>query len=339
MNNIQDESGERAYFAMTPHIIDDLGLDPYAYRLYGHIKRVCGEHGYCNQSNTTMANACGMSRPKLIQSKQELAKTRDLLSGLSVLQIEKRKTDLGDDDTDWITMVNLWDVNMKYCLKLKEERESSRSQKTFGGKCGLPGGVNDVNQGGKPRLPKEEPLKKNLFEEEDNVSGTMPSSAKMKKPEKPGNPKHFKLKLNPKQRALHDQLVAYQPQWGKPLKSEDVCAWFLAKKYSVEQVETARRVYLQDAREAALQGRQIDNMGGLMVSVIKTGRKLRSDDEAFNRVQAESASKLHSFVEVLKRYVKIAIGGSFEEIEFNLPKSEFERQLSSKISLAQTYAL
>ena len=42
-NLICDHSNDRNHFTIIPNIIDDLGLYVYAYRLYGHIKRVAGE--------------------------------------------------------------------------------------------------------------------------------------------------------------------------------------------------------------------------------------------------------------------------------------------------------
>ncbi|GAF99333.1 unnamed protein product, partial [marine sediment metagenome] len=50
MEQNQVRSEDRAYFTMMPNIIDDMGLDPYAFRLYVHLRRVAGENGACWQS-------------------------------------------------------------------------------------------------------------------------------------------------------------------------------------------------------------------------------------------------------------------------------------------------
>jgi hypothetical protein len=61
-NHIVEEVTYRRYFTIIPNMVDDLGLSPYAYRLYGHFRRVAGEAGECWQSTATLAETCKMSR-------------------------------------------------------------------------------------------------------------------------------------------------------------------------------------------------------------------------------------------------------------------------------------
>jgi hypothetical protein len=73
MTNNLVESNERRWFTMIPHIVDDMGLDPYAYRLYGHLRRVAGENGACWQSTDTLAEHCKMSAGSVSNAKTALA--------------------------------------------------------------------------------------------------------------------------------------------------------------------------------------------------------------------------------------------------------------------------
>lgn len=73
-------------FSMIPHIIDDLGLSVYAYRLYGRILRRAGvlENGICFESTENLAAACKMSTGMVSKAKKELVKE-------GLITIEKRK--------------------------------------------------------------------------------------------------------------------------------------------------------------------------------------------------------------------------------------------------------
>lgn len=68
---IRDESPV-SHFSQIPNLVDDMNLTPFAYRLYGHLKRVAGENGKCWQSTETLAKSCGMSTGKVSDAKKEL---------------------------------------------------------------------------------------------------------------------------------------------------------------------------------------------------------------------------------------------------------------------------
>lgn len=63
------------YFCQIPNVADELDLTPYAYRLYGHLKRVAGESGKCWQSTKTLAKKCRMSTGAISEAKKELENT------------------------------------------------------------------------------------------------------------------------------------------------------------------------------------------------------------------------------------------------------------------------
>jgi len=176
-------------------------------------------------------------------------------------------------------------------------------------------------------IPKKTKLKKEEVSK-DNVK-TMPSFSKEK---------NFIHALDKEQKKLHDELVRYQPNHGSKLDSKDVCAWFLSRNYTTEQVRESFDVYKQDAAEAKKRGDSVKSMGGCMVNAIKSGRKKRSIDEGFNKEYAKNLEKTHKFITVMERYVKVVIGNVREEIELKLPKSQFVSQLDSIISLARIYA-
>lgn len=77
---------ERAYFFIIPNMVDDLGLSPYAFRLYAHMKRVAGETGACWQSTRTLADTCKMSVGKVSKAKKELQE-----AGLITVETRKKQ--------------------------------------------------------------------------------------------------------------------------------------------------------------------------------------------------------------------------------------------------------
>lgn len=105
---IVDMSDLRKYYASIPHLIDDADLSPYAYRLYGHIKRVVGESpdGRCYQKTETLAKKCKMSAGAVSNAKQEL------LAG-GFIRIIKKKRPQGGKELDVIFIVDVWLKNFQ----------------------------------------------------------------------------------------------------------------------------------------------------------------------------------------------------------------------------------
>jgi hypothetical protein len=108
----QSKSLERRKFRTEiPNIVDDLNLDPYEYRLYGHIRRVAGERGECYQTTPTLAEACGMSEGKISEAKKSLAKRRAELGGRALITIHERAGHAKKRKGHTITVVDIWPVN------------------------------------------------------------------------------------------------------------------------------------------------------------------------------------------------------------------------------------
>lgn len=145
-------SEDRTNFTMIPHLIDDLGLDVYQYRIYCAIKRAAGETGVCTKSIKTLAKETGISRRKVQYTIDQLLITNPIVHK-SLIKIKKRSTEHGDSDTNIITVVDVWTDNSHF------------KKQNGGGACGAPPGAQDaggvvhvVHQGGACGAPKEEPI-------------------------------------------------------------------------------------------------------------------------------------------------------------------------------------
>lgn len=105
--HITDSGDLRKYRTELPNLIDDYGLSVYAFRLYVHMKRVCGENGACWQSTKTLAEHCKMSAGMVSNAKTELSEK-------GLINIENVKDDKGGYDFHRITIVDIWAENFKH---------------------------------------------------------------------------------------------------------------------------------------------------------------------------------------------------------------------------------
>ncbi len=121
-DELDDAFGEkvkRDYFSMIPHIVDDLALTPYAFRLYVHLCRVVGNDGKCWQSTDTLAAACHISTGAIVKAKRELVRTK--IDGKPLIVIVPIPGLKPGSAYHTIYVNNLWEANHeKYAKKEKE---------------------------------------------------------------------------------------------------------------------------------------------------------------------------------------------------------------------------
>jgi hypothetical protein len=164
--------------------------------------------------------------------------------------------------------------------------------------------------------PQEEPQK-------DNVK-TLPFSERKKK-------KPFSSFLNPEQKEAHDAIINHIPQWGDKVKSKDICAWMLSKKYTPERVLESFKVYKQDVDDAIKRDDTVRSMGARICSILTSGRKPISKDAENNIIFASLKAKECRYMEITKRYVKFNYGTESTEVYLNLPEPNFRLQMEKHL--------
>jgi len=113
-SSISLQRSEPKNYTRVPNIVFDLPLDAYEFRLYLFYRSVASNsNGTSWYSNAKLAEKCQMSKRKLIQCKKRLAQPFDLLSGKPLIIVEKRVTEVGDEDSSLIIIVDIWDENNK----------------------------------------------------------------------------------------------------------------------------------------------------------------------------------------------------------------------------------
>lgn len=133
------------YFAMIPNMVDDLGLSPHAYRLYGHLKRVAGEDGRCFQNTKQLSETCRMSVGMITKAKKELMESMPPLISIALTNhpIE------GKFSYHEITILNIWPENIqKYGSQYEQSVHNMNS------------GRSQYEQYGSQYEPKNNPIKK-----------------------------------------------------------------------------------------------------------------------------------------------------------------------------------
>ncbi|MGD0352551.1 MAG: helix-turn-helix domain-containing protein [Dehalococcoidia bacterium] len=106
-------NGHHSYFTQVPHLVDDMKLTPAGFRLYAHLRRVCGEDegGSCWQSQDRLAHICHMNKNTVCRAKQELKKKR-------LIRIKKEVN--GGHVRHIISVVDIWDKNQAVYCDLKQ---------------------------------------------------------------------------------------------------------------------------------------------------------------------------------------------------------------------------
>jgi hypothetical protein len=285
-------------------------------------------------------------------SPHQVRRITDKLVTLGIL-IKGNYNKKGNDDTIWYAFVD----EEKYVTNVEENR-AGKSANPNDDRVGKSANPNDDRVGksaslvGKSAtpLPDTKTDTKHLKNiKEDNVFPTRArenpkpkkdivlSPEAMEKPKaKALDPERFRRKLDTEQRELHDKLVAFNPEWGESLSSDFVCLLFNDKKpYTVKQIENAFAVYEQDATAARARNRSIRSLSAYLRDALKKGRRPECADFEFNKSHAEFVQKRRPGIKIMKKYAKVMIGKSQHEVDFDLPKAEFIRQLEKLLQLFQ----
>lgn len=158
---INDESSNHKYRTELPNIIYEIGLTPNLIGVYSALKRAAGDNGQCTKSEKTLSKQLNISKKTLHGLIIQLCEVNSFL-GKPLVICTNRFSECGDKDTNSITITDIWPENYFHFTS------------DIGGRVKItPPRVNST-QGVGQKLPqgrvkfthKEEPIKKNQYEEE-----------------------------------------------------------------------------------------------------------------------------------------------------------------------------
>lgn len=114
---IQDQSGDKKYFIITPQLVLAKSRDPFDYTLWCVVKMVAGDDGECFLSTRDLADLAMMSAGKVTDSRQYLLSCR-LLEG-------ELTRDPGQMNEVWhLKIPDLWAENIKW----RQENDSLKKR-------------------------------------------------------------------------------------------------------------------------------------------------------------------------------------------------------------------
>jgi len=121
---INEEKPDHYFRTEMPNIIYALGLDPYEFRVYGHLKSVGGDKGGCWQSLATIQKETQISRTKIQACIKKLSSNFELLNNGPLIKLITRKKESGESETNVVVIVDIWRINGEYYRKnSKKDRE------------------------------------------------------------------------------------------------------------------------------------------------------------------------------------------------------------------------
>lgn len=159
------DSKVRWFRTEIPNMLDDADLSPHAYRLYGHIKRVAGDNGECNENTRHLGVKCQMSIGQVSKAKKELFERGFIHLGR------------GEFGRDVMKPTNLWQQNYEKYASSPNEQECSQYEQEFEARS-------DSEQDAKTCSPNEqEPETCSQYEHIENI--TTPTATQLVPAEPP----------------------------------------------------------------------------------------------------------------------------------------------------------
>lgn len=119
---IYEDFPDHGYCYEIPNIIDDLDIHPYAYRIYGYLKRFTRFKNYCDKTNAEICEKIGISLPTYLKYRKELEKPFIKLGGKPLIHVHQRMNQDGSFESTVITISSIWKENEDF---YKNKRETT----------------------------------------------------------------------------------------------------------------------------------------------------------------------------------------------------------------------
>lgn len=118
------------------------------------------------------------------------------------------------------------------------------------------------------------------------------------------------------------QIEAFEYLKGKKIDSDDETLCYWAKSFSLERL-------IDVYEETKIQGDKVKSIGKYMRKLLKCNANVSKSHAIANKEFAEFYIQMHKIgnMKILKKYVKIYSGASIIELEFTMPKDDFQRSL------------
>jgi hypothetical protein len=240
-----EERPAHSYHSQIPHCIDDAELTPDQFRVYCHIKRICGENGKtCFKSQKSLADHCKMSESTLQRCLKALCSENPKLKTPLLRKHDRKKPD-GSNDTCVYVIIDVWHINGELYV-----------QKNSGGVRFTPGVVSDLHQGGVTDTDKEKRSKKN-----SNERSGIPKSKHQKKTNKSNPTENVKNVQNNRTKFSNREIPPFLKF--KPLTEKDM--QILANQFTDSELVRG----IEDAKSYHMNRKKIKNIAAFITQRCK----------------------------------------------------------------------
>lgn len=158
---IQDLSSNHHYRTELPNIIFEIGLSAVLIGVYAAIKRYAGDHGQCTKSEKKLADELDITKKTLHKFIDQLCEENTVLKK-PILKKMKRTSEHGDNETNLITITDIWPENYAFFSIDKGGRVNFTPPRV-----NITQGVGEILPQGRVKFThKEQQQKKNIQKEE-----------------------------------------------------------------------------------------------------------------------------------------------------------------------------
>ena len=154
-NVISQELSDHSFRVEIPQIMWKVGYKSADISVYGAIKAAAGDNNRCFKSNKNLAKDAGVSIPTLIKSRNKLSEVNNII-GKAPLKVVHRVCEVGDKDTNEITITNIWPENGAFFKNQGGSKKTTLPSK----KTTLGGVVKKRHEGSKKTTHKQDPFNK-----------------------------------------------------------------------------------------------------------------------------------------------------------------------------------
>lgn len=110
---VVDHGDSKKYWTQIPNIVFTLGLTPYEFALYCHLKRTAGAEGICWKSTATLARETSMSGGMVSKAKIALQQDYPVL-GKPLITVSEEPNAKGGKPKHCIALTDIWGQNFKH---------------------------------------------------------------------------------------------------------------------------------------------------------------------------------------------------------------------------------
>lgn len=173
---VVDHGDLKKYRTEIPNMVFNLGLSPYEFTLYCHLKKTAGADGTCWKSTATLARETGMSSGMISKAKLALQQVFALTGG-PLITVNEESNPKGGKPKHCITLTDIWEQNFKHKGASSPHEGASSYSEVASSPHERSSSPGEIKKELREERTKEETAHALLFEHHKNRIGKIPDGA------------------------------------------------------------------------------------------------------------------------------------------------------------------